>query len=98
MATGDTHVADQLDTVHHKIGSEVHGYHVYKSVWSPVIREQLILEKETYPCIHFLLDTNPWTEPPRGGGATGAICPGPHSARGPILSNVTSIMQKCFQP
>ena len=60
MAAGDTHVADQLDTVHHKMDSEVRGHHVYKSVWSPVIREQLILEKETYPCIHFLLDTNPW--------------------------------------
>ena len=31
--------------------------------------------------------------PPRRGGATGAICPGPHSARGPILTNVTAIMQ-----
>ena len=27
------------------------------------------------------------------GGATGEICPGPHSARGPILTNVTSIVQ-----
>ena len=35
--------------------------------------------------------------PPKG-AATGAIFPGPHSARGPILTNVTSIMQKCFQP
>ena len=32
------------------------------------------------------------------GGATGAICPGLHSVRGPILINVTSIMQKCFKP
>ena len=32
--------------------------------------------------------------PPRGrGGATGAIYPGPHYAKGPILTNVTSIMQ-----
>ena len=37
-----------------------------------------------------LLYTGPG--PPRG-GATGAIFPGPHSARGPILINVTSVMQ-----
>ena len=29
----------------------------------------------------------------RGGGETGAICSGPHSARSPILTKVTSIMQ-----
>ena len=46
MGTGDTCVADPLDTVHREIDSVVHGHHVYKSVWSPVTREQLILEKE----------------------------------------------------
>ena len=34
----------------------------------------------------------------REAGETGAVCPGAHSARGPILTNLTSIMQKCFQP
>ena len=37
---------DPLDTVHHEIDSMVRGYHVYKSVWLPVIVEQLVLEKE----------------------------------------------------
>ena len=46
MAAGDTHVADPLDTVHHEKESLAHSLHVYKSVWSPVIKEQLVLEKE----------------------------------------------------
>ena len=46
MAAGDTHVADLVDIVHHEIDSAVHSHHVYKSMWSPVIGEQLILEKE----------------------------------------------------
>ena len=46
MAAGDTHVADPLDTVYHEMDSMVHGHHVYKSVWSPVVGEQLVLEKE----------------------------------------------------
>ena len=46
MDTGHTHVADLLDTVHREMDSVVHGHHVYKSVWLPVIGEQLILEKE----------------------------------------------------
>ena len=32
----------------------------------------------------------------RGGGATGAICPGPHPVGGPILTNSTSIKQNAF--
>ena len=46
MEAGEAHVADPLDTAHHKIDSVVHGHHAYKSVWSLVIGEQLILEKE----------------------------------------------------
>ena len=42
----DTCVADLLDTVHHEMESVFHSHHVYKSVWSPVIEEQLVLEKE----------------------------------------------------
>ena len=30
------------------------------------------------------------------GRETGAVCPEPHSVRGPILIHVTSIMQKCY--
>ena len=37
MVSGDTHVADPLDTVRHKIDSMVHSHYVYKSVWSPII-------------------------------------------------------------
>ena len=43
MAAGDTHVADPLDTVYHEIDSMVHSHHVYKSVWLPIIGEQVIL-------------------------------------------------------
>ena len=32
MAAGNTHVADQLDTVHHKMDSKVRGHHVYKKI------------------------------------------------------------------
>ena len=46
MATGDACVSDLLDTVHHEMDNVVRGHHVYKSVWLPVIGEQLILEKE----------------------------------------------------
>ena len=46
MAAGDASVADSLDTLHHEMDSVVHGHHVYKSVRSPVIGEQFILEKE----------------------------------------------------
>ena len=34
MATGDAHVADPLDTVHHEMGSVVHSHYVYKVVTS----------------------------------------------------------------
>ena len=43
MAAGDTHIADPLDTMHHEIDSMVHSHHVYKSVWSTIIGEQVIL-------------------------------------------------------
>ena len=45
MAASDTHVAYLLDTMHHKMDSMVHSHHAYKYVWSPIIREQLILER-----------------------------------------------------
>ena len=44
MAAGDTCVADQLDTMHHKMDSVVCSHRGYKSVWSPVI--ELVLDKE----------------------------------------------------
>ena len=46
MAAGDTHIADLVDTVHHKIDSKVHSHHVYKSVWSPVIRQRITRPRE----------------------------------------------------
>ena len=46
MAAGDNHVADPLDSVHHEMDIVVRSHHVYESVWSPILREQLILEKE----------------------------------------------------
>ena len=45
MTTGDTHIADPLDTMHHEIDSMVHSHHVYKSVWSTIIGEQVILRR-----------------------------------------------------
>ena len=52
MAASDTHVAYLLDTMHHKMDSMVHSQHAYKSVWSPVIREQLILERSLLANLH----------------------------------------------
>ena len=46
MAASDACVADPLDTVHYEMDSVTHIHHVYKSMWLPVIGEQLILEKE----------------------------------------------------
>ena len=46
MASGDAHVAVQLDSVHYEMNSMVRSHHVYKPVQSPVITEQLILKKE----------------------------------------------------
>ena len=46
MATGHVRVADPLDTVHHEMDRVVCSNHVSKSVWSPKIGEQLVLEKE----------------------------------------------------
>ena len=46
MEAGNTRITDLLDTVHHEMDSVVHSYHVYKSVWSSVIREP-VLEKKS---------------------------------------------------
>ena len=46
MEAGHACVADPLNTAQHEMDSVVHSHHVYKSVWSPVIEEQLIMEKE----------------------------------------------------
>ena len=46
MAAGDTRTTDPVDIVHHEIDSTVHSHCVNKSLWSPVIREQLIQKKE----------------------------------------------------
>ena len=46
MEAGDTRVADQVDTVHHEMDSTLHSHCVYKSVWLPVLGEQVVLEKE----------------------------------------------------
>ena len=46
MAAGDTCAEDLVDTVHHEMDSGVHSHYFYKSVYSPVIGEQLVLEKE----------------------------------------------------
>ena len=45
MAADNARVVDQLDTVHHEMDSVFCSHHVYKSVWSLVIGEQLVLEK-----------------------------------------------------
>ena len=52
MAAGDTHVADPLDTMHHEMNSIVHSHHAYKSVWLPIIGEQLILERSPLAKLH----------------------------------------------
>ena len=46
MAAKDTRVADPIDVVYHEMDSTVCSHRVYISVWSPVIGEQLVLEKE----------------------------------------------------
>ena len=47
MAAGDAHVLDPLDPVHHEMNSMlVHSHYVYTAIRSPVIGEQLVLEKE----------------------------------------------------
>ena len=47
MEAGDTHVADLVDTVHHEMDcSTVCSHRVYKSVYLPVIGEQLLLVKK----------------------------------------------------
>ena len=48
MNSNDTwHVcaADPIDTLHHEMDGVVHSHYVYKSVWSPVTGEQLVLKK-----------------------------------------------------
>ena len=49
MEAGDVHVADPLDTVYHEMDGMVCSHHVNESVQSPVIGEQLIMEKESRP-------------------------------------------------
>ena len=42
METGDTHVADPVDAVHHEMDSMVYSHCAYKSVYLPVKGEQLV--------------------------------------------------------
>ena len=49
MAANNACVADLLYTVYHEMGRMVCGHHVHKSVWSPVIGKQLILEEPANP-------------------------------------------------
>ena len=46
MAAGEVQVVDPLDTLLHEMDSMTHSHNVYKSVWSPVIGEKFVLEKE----------------------------------------------------
>ena len=46
MVADDARVADPLNTVHHEMYSMVCSHNVSKSVWLPVIGEQLALKKE----------------------------------------------------
>ena len=43
MAAGDIHVADLLDT---EMDSVIRSHCIYKSMWLPLMGEQLVLEKE----------------------------------------------------
>ena len=52
MAAGNTHVADLLDTMQHEMDSMVHSHHAYESVWSPIIGEQLIMERSLPANLH----------------------------------------------
>ena len=52
MAAGDAQVSDLLDNLHHEMYSLIHNHCVYKSVWLPVIEEQLILEKSLQANLH----------------------------------------------
>ena len=52
MAAGNTHVADPLDTMYHVMDIVVHSHHAYKSVWFPIIGEQLILERSLPANLH----------------------------------------------
>lgn len=36
----------EADTAYYELNSEICGHHIYKSVWSPAIGEQLYLKKE----------------------------------------------------
>ena len=46
MAADGACVTDLVDTVHYEMDSVVCSHNVYKSVWSPITDEQLVLEKE----------------------------------------------------
>ena len=52
MTAGNTHVADPLDTVYYEMDNMVHSHHAYKSVWLPIIGEQLILERSLPANLH----------------------------------------------
>ena len=52
MTAGDAQVSDLLDNLHHEMYSLIHNHCVYKSVWLPVIEEQLILEKSLQANLH----------------------------------------------
>ena len=52
MVAGNTYVADPLDTMQHEMYSMVHSHHAYKSVWSPIIGEQLIMERSLPANLH----------------------------------------------
>ena len=44
MAPCDTHIVNLLNTVHHEMDRAVHSHHVYKTVWTPLISEQLVMD------------------------------------------------------
>ena len=52
MAAGDAQVFDLLDNLHHEMYSLIPNHCVYKSVWLPVIEEQIILEKSLQANLH----------------------------------------------
>ena len=45
MIPGHVCAADPIDTLHHEKDGVVYSHYVYKSLWSPVTGEQLVLKK-----------------------------------------------------
>ena len=45
MIPGHVCAADPIDTLHYEKDGVVHSHYVYKSLWSPVTGEQLVLKK-----------------------------------------------------